>query len=91
MDKEQKINWIKCWLQKFGDRDNEAFNTKILVNETTYELSLQYDYDFDGDKLFPYDWCRTGFKHLKNNRLSDRANEELDDIINQLKSKQFFY
>lgn len=91
MNKEQKVNWIKCWLQKFGNRDNETFNTEVVVGETTWELSLQYDYDFDGDRLEPYGWCRSGFKHLRNNQISDRTGEELDEIVNQLKSKQFFY
>ena len=35
MNKEQKVNWIKCWLQKFGNRDNETFNTEVVVGETT--------------------------------------------------------
>ena len=25
MNKEQKVNYVKCWLQKFGNRDNETF------------------------------------------------------------------
>ena len=89
MNKEQKVNWVKCWLQKFGNRDNETFNTDVVVGETTWELSIQYDYDFDGDRLKPYSWCRSGFKHLRNNQISDRTDEELDGIINQLKLKHY--
>jgi len=39
----------------------------------------------------PYDWCRKGFKHLNDNAISDRSDDELDAIIDQLKSKQLFY
>lgn len=88
MNKEQKVNWIKCWLQKFGNRDNETFNIEVVVGEIVWEISLQYDYDFDGDILEPYDWCRSGFKHLRNNKISDRTDEELDKIISQLKIKK---
>ena len=31
MTKEQKVNYVKHWLQKFGDRDNETFNTEVVV------------------------------------------------------------
>jgi hypothetical protein len=91
MNKEQKVNYVKCWLQKFGNRDNETFNIEVVVNETTLDLSLGYDYDFDGNRLVPYGRCTSGFKHLRNNRISDRTDEELDSIIKQLKSKQFYY
>lgn len=90
MDKEKRVNWIKSWLRKYCNRDNETFNTEVVVGETTWELSLQYNYDFDGDKLEPYDWCRNGFKHQRNNQISDRTDVELNQIINQLKLKQFF-
>jgi hypothetical protein len=91
MNKEQKVNYVKCWLQKFGNRDNETFNTEVVVGKTTWEISLQYNFDDDGDQCEPYDWCRSDFKHLRNNQISDRTDEELDEIINQLKSKRFFY
>jgi hypothetical protein len=91
MNKEQKINYVKYWLQKFGNRDNETFNIEVLVGETIWEISLQYDFDEDGDKIEPYDWCRNGFKHLQNCQISDRTDNELDNIIVQLKLKQSFY
>lgn len=90
MDKEQKVNYVKYWLQKFGNRDNETFNTEVVVGETTWEISLQYNFDDDGNQCEPYDWCRSSFKHLRNNQISDRTNEELDEIIKQLKVKKFF-
>jgi hypothetical protein len=91
MNKKQKVNYIKCWLQKFGNRDNETFNTEVVVDETTWRISLQYDFDDEGNQCDPYDWCICSFKHLNDNRISDRTNEELDEIINQLKLKQSFY
>lgn len=91
MSKKGKINWIKCWLQKFGKRDNETFNIKVTVGEITWEIALQYDYDFEGDKLDPRDWCCYSFKHLRNNSLSDRTEEELEAIIKQLKKKKLYH
>jgi hypothetical protein len=91
MNKEQKVNYVKCWLQKFGNRDNETFNTEVVVSETTWRISLQYNFDDEGDQCDPYDWCSRSFKHVHDNQISDRTDEELDEIINQLKSKQFFY
>jgi hypothetical protein len=91
MNKEQKVNWIKCWLQKFGNRDNETFNKQITINGITWELSLQYDFDFDGEKLEPYDWCSNNFKQIHNNRIQDKSNEELNEIINKLNSIQTYY
>lgn len=88
MTHEQKVNWIKCWLQKFGNRDNETFNVEVTVGDITWAISLQYDYDFDGEKYDPQDWCCKGFKHVFNNHIDDRSEEELDAIIEQLKAKQ---
>lgn len=87
MNKEQKVNYVKYWLQKFGNRDNWTFNTEVVVGKTTWAISLQYNFDDEGYKNEPCDWCRSGFKHLRNNQLSDRTDEELDAIINQLKLK----
>jgi len=91
MNKGQKVNWIRGWLQRFGDRDNETFSTEFIVSGVSWELSLQYDYDFDGDALEPMDWCRDGFRHLHNNTISDRTEEELDDIINKLKTDKLYH
>lgn len=90
MNKQQKINWIKCWLQKFGNRDNETFYYHVVVNKIEWDLSIQYNYNFDGDQIEPYDYCRSSFKHLHNNRIIDRTDVELDEIINQLKLIKFF-
>jgi len=92
MNKEQKVNYIKMWLQKFGNRDNETFNVEIKRNgDIIWFISLQFDYDEDGDRLEPYDWCRNGFKHMRNNTISDRTDDELDEIILNLKSIKTVY
>lgn len=85
--KRQKVNYIKYWLQRFGERDTETFNTEIIVGETHWIISLQYNFDNEGEQCEPFDWCRSGFKHLRNNQISDRSDEELDGIINQLNLK----
>ena len=33
MNKEQKVNYVKCWLQKFGDRDNEDAGQITYVHD----------------------------------------------------------
>ncbi len=91
MNKDQKVNWIKCWLQKFGNRDNETFYFQVILDNSPWELYIQYDYDFDGDRIEPRDWCTSGFKHLSNNSISDRNDNEIDSIIDQLKSTKIYY
>lgn len=87
MNKLEKVIWIRAWLQRFGNRDNETFNIEVLINNEIWHLSLQYMYGFDGNIYKPYDWCRNGFKHVNYNEISDRSNEELDLIIQQLTEK----
>lgn len=87
MNKEQKVNWIKCWLQKFGNRDNETFNIEVTINDERWQIWLQYSYDFEGDQIDPMDRCLKGFKHLRNNSISDRTEEELNEIIKYLNTK----
>jgi hypothetical protein len=54
MKKEELIVWIKAWLQRFGNRNNETFEIEIRTVSKIYELSLQYNYDFDGQESIPY-------------------------------------
>lgn len=91
MDKEQKENWINCWLQKFGDRDNETFHAEVIINDKSLNLILQYNYNFDGDQIDPSSWCISGFKNVRNNKLSDKTEEELDEIIDILNKRQYFW
>ena len=85
MTKEQKVIWIKCWLQEFGERDNKTFNVQIALNDETWDISMQYNYDFEGFEMEPNHWCRNSFKHLRNNKLEDRTEDELDGFIAKLK------
>jgi hypothetical protein len=80
MNKEKLIHSILWWLQRFGDSDNETFYYSL----NDWELYLQYDYDLEGDRFTPYNWCSSGFKHVHNNTLEDRTDEELREILNEL-------
>jgi len=91
MTHQEKVNYIKHWLQKFGDRDNEVFYTSLSFDNKCWDLSLQYNYDEDGTQIAPYDWCRSGFKHLRNNQIANRSDEELDKIIEILNEKQKYH
>lgn len=82
MDKQELIYAIKAWLQMFGDRDNETFNYEL----PKWTLSLQYDYDMNGYRVEPYNWCRSSFKHAHYNSLEDRTELELIEILDELKS-----
>jgi len=82
---EKKINYIKWWLQRFGDRNDETFYKEITVGELTWRISMQYDYTDDGYKVEAWNWCSKGFKHVHDNSLEDRTEEELGDIIIELK------
>lgn len=74
-------------MQKFGKRDNETFNISIVIDDNlTYEIAMQYNYDDDGDQIEPFDWCRKSFKHVSNNSIDCRDEDELDLIIEKLKS-----
>ena len=95
MNKEQKIILIKAWLQMFGDRDNETFYIEVIVPAKPYmriwNISIQYNYDWEeGYEITPYNWCRFRFDDDTNNKLgrnasiSDRSEEELDEIIEAL-------
>ena len=85
--KEKLIYSIKAWLQRFGNRDNETFNYEVIG----WRLSLQYDYDLDGGRIEPYNWCLSGFKHVHNNSLDDRSEEELREIFDKLIEVKQFY
>ena len=87
-DIKAKVNYIKCWLQKFGDRDNETFHTEVTIDDVTWEISMQYNFDDDGYETNPYDWCKNSFKHLLNNTIADRSEKELDEIIKVLKDRK---
>ena len=87
MNKEQKVNYVKCWLQKFGNRDNETFNIQL----EKWRISMQYDYDLEGYRIIPMNWCCSSFKHVHNNSLEDRTEDELTEIIKILFSIKKIY
>lgn len=91
MNTEQKVGYIKYWLQKFGNRDNETFNTEVTHNEITWRISLQYNFDDEGDQMDCFSWCVKSFKHVFDTDIEDRTDDELDGIIYQLKLKQTHY
>lgn len=87
MKKLEIIYAIKAWLQRFGNRDNETFNYEI----SNWNLSLQYDYDLEGDRIEPYNWCTSSFKHMHSNSLEDRTEDELSKILDELLAIKKFY
>ncbi len=87
MGKQELVYSIKAWLQRFGNRDNETFNYGV----TNWELALQYDYDLEGDRIEPNNWCSSSFKHVRDNSLEDRTKEELQEIFNELIEIKHFY
>ena len=87
MNKIQKINIIKGWLQRFGDSDGETFSIIVITATETWDILMQYDYDVDGDRLLPFNLCYKSFKHMWDIHLEDRIEIELDEIIEQLNGK----
>lgn len=96
MNKQQKINYIKFWLQCFGFRDNETFNINVEIDGNYWELMLQYSYSDDGLRLEPMDWCgvfgdNETRKLIPSKSFDYRTEEELDVLIKKLKSIKQFY
>jgi hypothetical protein len=89
MTKDQKINWVRLWLQKFGERDNEGFNAEVKIDGIVYELWLQYNYDEQGEEIDPNDLVSPRFEC--NNRFEDMSEEELDGISKELASQALYY
>lgn len=85
MKKDDKVNYVKLWLQKFGDRDNNAFHVEVDACGKQWRISMQYSFSEDGGEILPYDWCSHSFKHVFKNEIADRSEEELDEIIEKLK------
>ncbi len=87
MNRTQKENYVKLWLQVYGGRDIDGFYTTIKVSDKLeWRLHLGYYIDEDFDETTPFVWCHSYFKSQDNNLLNDRTNEELDDIINSLET-----
>ena len=90
MTKREQINYIKYWLQAFGDRDNETFNTEVEIGDKTWGIWLQYSFDEEGDQLEPMDHCSPSNK-LTRRGMDGNTAEDLDAIISALKQKQTHY
>lgn len=86
MTKEEKINKIKHWLQHNGERDEDGFSFDSGLDTSPLYLSLQYDYDSEGNRIEPFCLCKLNDK-LFGEYLHDRTEEELDMIIKLLYSK----
>lgn len=88
MGKEQKINYVKFWLQCFGNRDNETFNIRVTVGDKRWSVWMQYSFSDDGYELIPYtdvSWSNKSVKGLSFEALTE---EQLDLLITSLKELQ---
>jgi hypothetical protein len=89
MTKEQKVNYVKFWLQCFGDRDNEGFNKEdVNVNGQRWSIWLQYNFDDEGDQLEPYSDVSWSNKLVKGLSFEELTEEQLDSLIEVLKKHQ---
>jgi hypothetical protein len=83
---EEKINKIKWWLQRYGERDGDTFSFDGELNGRLY-ISLQYNFDEDGNEYEPMCLFKTNNK-LNAEYIQNRTEEELDTVINFLFQKQ---
>lgn len=91
MNTEQKVNYVKFWLQCFGERDNETFNKRVTVNGERWEIWMQYNFDNEGAQLEPYSnvsWSNKLVRGLSFEGLND---EQLDSLIESLKELQTYW
>jgi hypothetical protein len=85
---EQKINYIKLWLQRFGDRDNETFNKRVTVGDKRWSIWMQYSFSDDGYLIDPYTDVSWSNKLVKGLSIEDLTEEQLDSLIVALKEHQ---
>lgn len=89
MDKQEKVNKVKFWLQRHGERNEQGFTHDIIFNDfhdenIVYGLTLDYNYGIEGEEYDEVAYCRKHYKHLRNNTIKDLSDEELDEIIEVL-------
>ena len=92
MDKistEKKINYIKYWLQCFGDRDNETFFKDIDAGGREWKVWLQYSFDEEGDALIPS--CILAYSFKRWVPIEDAPELEVDIIIAKFKEIKTYY
>ena len=81
--KEKKINKIKHWLQRNGERDEDGFYFDGGLEAPPVYLHLQYDYDSDGERFEPRCIYNCSNKMVAVT-LEAVKEEELDEIIKAL-------
>jgi hypothetical protein len=94
MDRQEKINWIKWWLQRYGERDEDTFSidvewllsteSAVFENRRLY-IALQYNFGSDGSEYEPMCFFETSDK-LNAEYIENRTDEELEVAIEKLKS-----
>lgn len=85
MNREQKINHIKYFLQKFGERNYIGFVIDLYEGDSMWQLGLEYSYNSKCVSVAePYCWCVYGDKHFPDCDIKDRTDEELDKVISRL-------
>lgn len=84
-NREAKINWIKWWLQRYGERDEYTFSFDSEVNGKPLYISMQYNYTDEGGRIEPFCLFKTNNK-LNAEYINGRTDEELDMAIETLKS-----
>ena len=88
MNKEQKVNYVKFWLQCFGERDNETFNIRVTVGDKRWSIWMQYSFSDDGYLLEPYSSVSWSNKLVKGLSIEQLSEEQLDSLIEALKEHQ---
>ena len=91
MNIEQKINYVKFWLQCFGDRDNETFNKDVTVKGQRCSIWMQYSFSNDGYLLEPYTDVSWSNKLVKGLSFEELNEEQLDSLIEALKEHQTYW
>ncbi len=88
---KKKINFIKWWLQSFGERANDTFYKDIEADGKKWCLSLEYNFDMYGIEYEPTNWCICINDDSPENKLQLRTPEELDSIIKELSIINLFH
>ena len=88
MNKEEKVNYVKFWLQCFGDRDNETFNKRVTVGAKRWEIWLQYNFASEGYQIEPFSDVSWSNKLVKGLSIEELSEEQIDSLIISLKELQ---
>lgn len=88
MNKEEKVNYVKFWLQCFGERDNETFNKDVTVNGQRWRIWLQYNFAREGYQIEPYSSVSWSNKLVRRLSIEGLSEEQLDSLIEALKEHQ---